>query len=159
MAELIVMTKKNYEDLQKELEYLVKVKRPEIIERIAEARGHGDLSENAEYDAAREEQRSNEGKIAEIEYKLKNADIREEVTDSSYVNLGSVVTVFDEDLGEEEVYTITTGADADVMNNKISIVSPAGAALLNKKVGDKVTVKCPDGSSYCLIVKAIEVAH
>ena len=77
MADLIVMTKKNYEDLKKELDYLVKVKRPEIIERIAEARSHGDLSENAEYDAAREEQRSNEGKIAEIEYKIKNADIRE----------------------------------------------------------------------------------
>ena len=66
----IVMTKKNYESLKQELEYLVKVKRPEIIERIAEARSHGDLSENAEYDAAREEQRSNEGKIAEIEYKI-----------------------------------------------------------------------------------------
>ena len=63
----IVMTKRNYESLKQELEYLVKVKRPEIIERIAEARSHGDLSENAEYDAAREEQRSNEGKIAEIE--------------------------------------------------------------------------------------------
>lgn len=66
MAELIVMTQKNYDDLKKELDYLVKTKRPEIIERIAEARSHGDLSENAEYDAAREEQRSNEGKIAEI---------------------------------------------------------------------------------------------
>ena len=82
MAELIVMTQKNYDDLKKELDYLVKVKRHEIIERIAEARSHGDLSENAEYDAAREEQRSNEGKIAEIEYKLKNADIREEETDN-----------------------------------------------------------------------------
>ena len=93
MADLIVMTKKNYEDLKKELDYLVKVKRPEIIERIAEARSHGDLSENAEYDAAREEQRSNEGKIAEIEYKIKNADIREENKDTSYIHLGSVVTV------------------------------------------------------------------
>ncbi|MCH5147063.1 MAG: transcription elongation factor GreA [Clostridiales bacterium] len=156
MAELIVMTKKNYEDLKKELEYLVKVKRPEIIERIAEARSHGDLSENAEYDAAREEQRSNEGKIAEIEYKIKNADIREEVTDTSYVHLGSVVTVYDEDLGEEEVYTITSVTEVDVMTGKISVESPMGAALLRKKVGDKAEVKCPDGSTYTLKITAIK---
>ena len=85
MAEQFVMTQKNYDDLKKELEYLVKVKRPEIIERIAEARSHGDLSENAEYDAAREEQRSNEGKIAELEYTIKNAEVTAEVTDTSYV--------------------------------------------------------------------------
>ena len=115
MADLIVMTQKNYDDLKKELDYLVKTKRPEIIERIAEARSHGDLSENAEYDAAREEQRSNEGKIAEIEYKLKNADIRKEVTDTSYVHLGSVVTVYDEDLEEEQTYSITSVTEVDVM--------------------------------------------
>ena len=156
MAELIVMTKKNYEDLKKELDYLVKVKRPEIVERIAEARSHGDLSENAEYDAAREEQRSNEGKIAEIEYKIKNADIREEVADTSYVHLGSVVTVFDEELGEEEVYTVTSVTEVDVMSGKISVESPMGAALLKKKVGDKTEVKCPDGSTYTLKIIAIK---
>lgn len=159
MEERIVMTKKNYEDLQKELDYLVKVKRPEIRQRVGEAKGHGDLSENAEYHAARDEYSAIEGKIEEIELKLKNADIRETSTNTSYIDLGSVVTVFDEDLGEEEVYTITTVADADVMTNKISIVSPAGSALLNKKVGDKVAVKCPDGSTYYLTVKAIGVAR
>ena len=154
MAEQIVMTQKNLDDLKKELDYLVKVKRPEIIERIAEARSHGDLSENAEYDAAREEQRSNEGKIAEIEYKIKNADVREEVSDNSYVHLGSVVTVYDEDMEEEQVYTITSVTEVDVMAGKISVESPVGAALLRKKKGDKVEVKCPDGSSYILkIVK------
>ncbi len=156
MSELIVMTKKNYEDLKKELEYLVKVKRPEIIERIAEARSHGDLSENAEYDAAREEQRSNEGKIAEIEYKIKNADVREEVADNSYVHLGSVVTVYDEDLGEEAVYTITSVTEVDVMNGKISVESPVGAALLRKKAGDRAEVKCPDGTSYTLVIRSIK---
>lgn len=155
MTERIVMTQKNYEDLQKELDYLVKIKRPEIIERIAEARSHGDLSENAEYDAAREEQRSNEGKIAEIEYKIKNADIREEVADTSYVHLGSRVTVFDEDLAEEEVYTITSVTEVDVINNKVSVESPVGAALLKKKVGDSAEVKCPDGSTYTLKIIAI----
>ena len=144
------MTQKNYDDLKKELDYLVKTKRPEIIERIAEARSHGDLSENAEYDAAREEQRSNEGKIAEIEYKLKNADIRKEVTDTSYVHLGSVVTVYDEDLEEEQTYSITSVTEVDVMAGKISVESPVGAALLRKKVGETVTVKCPDGTDYSL---------
>lgn len=155
MAELIVMTQKNYDDLKKELDYLVKVKRPEIIERIAEARSHGDLSENAEYDAAREEQRSNEGKIAEIEYKIKNADIRSEVTDNSYVHLNSVVTVYDDDMDEEATYTVTSVTDVDVMSGKISVESPVGAALLRKRVGDVVPVKCPDGSEYTLKILKI----
>ena len=155
MAELIVMTQKNYDDLKKELDYLVKVKRPEIIERIAEARSHGDLSENAENDAAREEQRSNEGKIAELEYKIKNADIREENKDTSYVHLGSVVTVYDEDMEEEQTYTITSVTEVDVMAGKISVDSPVGAALLRKKVGEKITVKCPDGTDYVLKILTI----
>jgi transcription elongation factor GreA len=156
MADQFVMTQKNYEDLKKELDYLVKVKRPEIIERIAEARSHGDLSENAEYDAAREEQRSNEGKIAEIEYQIKNADIRQEITDNTYVHLNSVVTVYDEDMEEEAVYTISSVTDVDVMNNKISVESPVGAALLRKRVGDRVNVACPDGTSYVLKIVAIK---
>ena len=150
------MTQKNLDDLKKELDHLVKVKRHEIIERIAEARSHGDLSENAEYDAAREEQRSNEGKIAELEYKIKNADVREEDTDNSYVHLNSVVTVFDEDMEEEAVYTITSVTEVDVMAGKISIDSPVGEALMRKHVGDKVTVSCPDGSSYTL--KVVKIA-
>ena len=155
MSEKFVMTQKNLDDLKKELDYLVKVKRHEIIERIAEARSHGDLSENAEYDAAREEQRSNEGKIAELEYKIKNADVREEDTDNSYVHLNSVVTVYDEDMEEEEVYTITSVTEVDVMAGKISIDSPVGEALMIKHVGDKVTVSCPDGSSYTLKILKI----
>ena len=156
MTELIEMTKKNYEDLKKELDYLVKVRRPQIIESIGEARSHGDLSENAEYDAAREEQRSNESKIAEIEYKIKYAKIIEENNDTSYVHLGSVVTVVDEEMGEEEVYTLTSVTDVDVVSNKISVESPVGMALLKKKVGDSAEVKCPDGSTYTLKVKAIK---
>ena len=155
MAEQFVMTQKNYDDLKKELEYLVKVKRPEIIERIAEARSHGDLSENPEYNAAREEQRSNEGKIAELEYTIKNAEVTAEVTDTSYVHLNSVVTVYDDDMEEEAVYTITSVTDVDVMHGKISIDSPVGAALLKKKVGDKVKVSCPDGTSYTLKILKI----
>ncbi len=151
-----VMTKKNYDDLVAELENLVKVKRPEIIERIAEARSHGDLSENAEYDAAREEQRSNEGKIAELEYQIKNAVIQEDILDNSYVHLESVVTVLDEEFGETEVYTITSVTDVDVMNNKISSESPVGSALMRRKKGEEVTVNCPDGSSYKLKIVDIK---
>ena len=151
-----VMTKKNYDDLVAELENLVKVKRPEIIERIAEARSHGDLSENAEYDAAREEQRSNEGKIAELEYQIKNAVIQEDILDNSFVHLESVVTVLDEEFGETEVYTITSVTDVDVMNNKISSESPVGSALMRRKKGEEVTVNCPDGSSYKLKIVDIK---
>jgi transcription elongation factor GreA len=104
------------------------------------------LSENAEYDAAREEQRSNEGKIAELEYQIKNAVIQEEITDNTYVHLDSVVTVYDEEFGEEMTYTITSVTDVDVMNNKISSESPVGAALMKRKKGDTVTVASPDGS-------------
>ena len=136
MAERFVMTQKNYEDLKKELDYLVKVKRPEIIERIAEAR-------------------SNEGKIAEIEFQIKNADVREEEKDKSYVHLNSVVTVYDEDMEEESVYTISSVTDVDVMHGKISIESPMGAALLKKRKGDKVVVSCPDGTSYTLKILKI----
>jgi transcription elongation factor GreA len=147
-----VMTQKNLDDLKNELKYLVTVKRQEIIERIAEARSHGDLSENAEYDAAREEQRSNEGKIAELEYQIKYAVVQEEIVDNSYVHLDSVVTVLDEEFDEESVYTITSVTDVDVMNNKISSESPVGAALMKKKIGDEVTVSCPDGDYKLKII-------
>jgi transcription elongation factor GreA len=156
MADLqFVMTQKNHDDLVKELDYLVKIKRPEIIERIAEARSHGDLSENAEYDAAREEQRSNEGKIAELEYQIKNAVIQEEIVDNSFVHLDSVVTVLDEEFNEEQTYTISSVTDVDVMNNKISSESPVGAALMRRKIGDEVSVACPNGS-YKLKIVAIK---
>jgi transcription elongation factor GreA len=156
MADLqFVMTQKNYDDLVKELDYLVKTKRPEIIERIAEARSHGDLSENAEYDAAREEQRSNEGKIAELEYQIKNAVIQEEIVDNSFVHLDSVVTVLDEEFNEEQTYTISSVTDVDVMNNKISSESPVGSALMRRKIGDEVIVSCPNGD-YKLKIVAIK---
>lgn len=151
-----IMTKKNYEDLKAELEYLVKIKRPEIIERIAEARSHGDLSENAEYDAAREEQRSNEGKIVEIEYQIKNAVIQEVQADNSTVHLGSVVTVYDSDMDEEETYTLTSVTDVDVMAGKISIESPVGSALMGKKQGQSVVIRCANGSTYTLEIKEIK---
>ncbi len=156
MDEHIVMTQQNYDDLVEERDYLIRVKRPEIIERIQEARSHGDLSENAEYDAAREEQRSNEAKIEELEYRIKNADVRDIDTSTSYVHLNSKVTVLELDTNEEEKYTITSITEVDAMAGKISVESPLGSAILRKKVGDKVTVPCPDGASYEVKILKIE---
>ena len=154
MAEQFIMTKKGYEEAVARLKYLQTEKRPEIVERIAEARSHGDLSENAEYDAARNEQAANELEITELDYKIKNAVILEENTDTSFVHIGSKVKVYDEDLDEEETYEITGTTEANPMENKISNESPVGSALLKHKVGEVVKVLAPDGE-YKLTIKAI----
>ncbi len=149
------MSQQGYDEAVKELEYLQKVKRAEIVQRIAEARSHGDLSENAEYDAARNEQASNERAIEELEYKVKNARIVEESADNSAVHFGSRVTVHDVDFNEDVVYTIMGTTEADPMENIISNESPVGAALIGKKVGDTVTVQAPNGE-YQLRILRIE---
>ena len=149
-----IMTKKGYNEAVEKLKYLQTVKRQEIVERIAEARSHGDLSENAEYDAARNEQAANEGEIVDLDYKIKNAVILEENNDNSTVHIGSKVRVYDEDLDEEDVYELTGTTEANAMENKISNESPVGAALLKHKVGDVVKVVAPDGE-YKLQIKEI----
>ena len=153
MADKFYMTQEGYEAAKKELDYLTKVKRAEIVERIQEARSHGDLSENAEYDAARNEQAANEGEIIELDYKLKNAVIIEETEDTSVVHIGSTVTVYDDDLEEEATYTIMGTTEADAMKNVISNESPVGKALLNTKKGAVVTISAPDGAYTMKIVK------
>src|SRR5699024_9035153 len=124
MADQFYMTQEGYEAAKKQLEYLQTVKRAEIVERIAEARSHGDLSENAEYDAARNEQAANEGEIAELDYKVKNAVIIEETDDNSVVHIGSAVTVYDEEMEEEVTYTIMGTTEVDAMRNIVSNESP-----------------------------------
>ena len=153
MAEKFLMTKEGLEAAKKQLDYLTTVKRAEIVERIQEARSHGDLSENAEYDAARNEQATNEGEIAELEYKIRNAQIIEENDDNSRVHVGSVVTVFDKGDNEEIVYTIMGTTEADPMKGIISNESPVGVALLHHKKGETVTVKAPDGEYQLEIIK------
>ena len=140
-----IMTQKGYDEAVERLKYLQTVKRVEIVERISEARSHGDLSENAEYDAARNEQAANEGEIVELDYKIKNAKIIEETDDTSSVHIGSKVTVYDFDLEETEVYEITGTTESNAMENKISNESPVGKALLKHQVGDVVSVVSPDG--------------
>ena len=149
-----IMTQKGYDEALERLRYLQTEKRQEIVERISEARSHGDLSENAEYDAARNEQAANEGEIAELDYKIKNAVITDVSTDTSFVHIGSKVKVYDEDMDEEDVYEITGTMEAKPMENKISNESPVGAALLKRKVGDVVKVVAPDGE-YKLVIKEI----
>ena len=152
--QIFEMTQKGYDEAKERLLYLQTVKRQEIVERISEARSHGDLSENAEYDAARNEQAANEGEIAELDYKIKNAVIITVSSDTSFVHIGSKVTVYDEEMDEEETYEITGSTEANAMENKISNESPVGAALLKRKVGDKVKVVAPEGEYY-LIIKQI----
>ena len=155
MSEVFYMTRKGYNEAVARLKYLQTQKRQEIVERIAEARSHGDLSENAEYDAARNEQAANEGEIVELDYKIKNAKIVEESGDKSIVHIGSKVKVYDIDMEEYDVYEITGTTEANAMENKISNESPVGKALLGQKVGAVVTVQAPEGA-YELKIESID---
>ena len=150
-----VMSQKGYDEAVEKLVYLQTVKRQEIVERIAEARSHGDLSENAEYEAARNEQATNELEIAELDYKIKNAVILEENNDKTSVHIGSKIKVYDLDMDEEEIYEITGSTEADAMHNKISNESPVGKALLKHKVGDTVTVVAPHAEYQLKIMEIL----
>ena len=156
--EKVYMSRAGYESAKAHLKYLQTTKRDEIVQRIAEARGHGDLSENAEYDAARNEQAANEGEIVELEYKLKNREIYAKPSSVDFVTFGTKVTVYDEDFDEEEVYEITGTLEADADEGKISNESPVGAALIGSKVTDKVTITLDNGNEFELVVKKIEIA-
>ncbi len=146
MAEQFSMTKKGYDEAVARLKYLQTEKRQEVVARIQEARSHGDLSENAEYDAARNEQAAVEGEIAELDYKVKNAVIIEENKDDSYVHIGCFVKVYDSMFEEECEYEITGSMESDPALGKISNESPVGSALMRKAVGDVVEVTAPDGT-------------
>ena len=148
----ILLTAKGYADLEEELNELRTTKREENIQAIKEARSHGDLSENSEYDAARDEQAKIEARIQELEYKLEHATIID-ATDKSSVNVGCVVTILYVDDEEEETYSIVGSLEADPFENKISNESPIGAALIGKKVGDVIDVDGPNGSYKVKITK------
>ncbi|HIC96230.1 TPA: transcription elongation factor GreA [Candidatus Bipolaricaulota bacterium] len=140
------LTREGYEQLRAELEYLEKVRRPEVISRIKRARELGDLSENAEYIAAKEEQALIEGRIAEIERQLRAARIIEpERAPSERVRLGSRVRLLELRSGREVEYTLVTPAEAAPAEGKVSLASPLGQALLERRVGEEVEVKAPAG--------------
>lgn len=146
MAKETQLTAEGLKKLQDELEYLVTVKRPEITERLKEARAQGDLSENAEYEQAREDQSFNEGRIQELEQMLKHAVVVEDnAANKDVVNFGATVILEDMEFGEEEEYTIVGTAEADSFAGKISNDSPVGAAILGQKAGTVVEVNTPAG--------------
>ena len=145
MAEEVILTKEGKEELEKRLEYLKVTKRAEITERIKTAREFGDLSENAEYDAAKNEQAMIEGEIDEIEQKLKYAVIIKEGSKKGTISLGSKVDFTDDETGELLTYEIVGTPEADVELGRISNESPIGNALLGRKAGDTVNVVAPAG--------------
>ncbi len=147
------LTREGYQKLQEELEFLRKEKREEIAQRLHEAMEGGELIENAEYEAAKNEQAFVEGRIKELEILLATARVIDEVPPASgVVQVGSKVTIQEEGM-EPEVYTIVGAAEANPANGKISNESPLGKALLNRKVGDRVQVDAPAGSFIVQILK------
>ncbi|WP_346909369.1 transcription elongation factor GreA [uncultured Roseibium sp.] len=151
--EKVPMTSAGYAMLEQELKQRMSVERPRIVDAIAEARAHGDLSENAEYHAAKEAQSHNEGRITELEDKLSRAEVID-VTKLSgdVVKFGATVSLIDEDTEEEKKYMIVGDVESDVKQNKISISSPIARALIGKTVGDSVEVSAPGGSHSYEIV-------
>ena len=142
----VILTREGYEKLEKELDYYVSVRRNEISEQIAIARGFGDLSENAEYDEAKNEQSRIEAKIVEMENTLRNCIVVEDdEVSTDVVGVGNTVKVMNEFLKKEQVITIVGANETDPINLKISSESPIGAALLGKKVGETVSVEVPVG--------------
>ncbi|WP_066686703.1 transcription elongation factor GreA [Christensenella intestinihominis] len=142
----VVLTHQGVKELEQKLEYLKTVRRLEIAEEIKTARAFGDLSENAEYDEAKNEQAKIEGEIVMLESMLRNATVvDQEDVDVQRVNVGTTVKVLDKEYDEEIEYKIVGSAEADLSTNKISNESPVGRALLGKKVGNLVKVETPGG--------------
>ena len=145
-AKKVVMTYEGLKKLEDELQDLKVVRRKEIAEKIKEAREQGDLSENAEYDAAKDEQRDIEARIEQIEKILKNAEVvLEEEIDLDKINIGCNVRVLDLEYNEEEEYKLVGSSEASSLQNKISNESPIGRALIGARIGDVVTVEAPAG--------------
>ena len=150
--EKVPMTGEGYASLDEELRRLKTQERPAVIAAISEARSHGDLSENAEYHAAKERQGWIEGRIAEIEDKIARAQVIDvSKLDGSQIKFGATVTVIDEDTEEEGRYQVVGEHEADVKSGKISLSSPLSRAMIGKEVGDVVEVNTPGG------VKAYEI--
>ena len=148
----IFLTKEGYEEIKNELDYLINVARPENITAIKEARALGDLSENADYDAARDQQAKVEARIKELEYMLENAKIIQKES-GHIVGLGSTVTISYVDDDDTEVYSIVGSMEADPFENKISNESPLGKAIIGKKQGEEIEVASPTGSYKIKIEK------
>ncbi len=144
--DVVEMTQEGYDKLNNELKQLRSEERYKIAQRIEEARSFGDLSENAEYAAAKDDQAKLEGKIQSLEYQLSRAKIIDAADiDNSHVSVGTIVTIMDITHNKKFVYSIVSSEESDPAKGLISSVSPVGRALMNKKVGDEVSVKVPVG--------------
>ena len=141
LDEKFYVTEEGLKELKEEYENLVHVVRNEVIEDLKAARAQGDLSENADYDAARDKQAQVEARIKELEHMIRNAEVISENRGTSYVRLGSTVTVEPMDTHEKITFTIVGTVEADPLNGKVSIATPLAEALLEKKVGTVVTVE------------------
>ncbi len=152
--EKIPMTAEGYAVLEQELRHRQQVERPRIIQQITDARSHGDLSENAEYHAAKEQQSHNEGRIAELEDKLARAEVIDvSKLSGDTVKFGATVTLIDEDTEEKKVWQIVGEPEANAKVGKISITSPLARALVGKKKGASVEVVTPGGARAYEVVK------
>lgn len=140
-----ILTYDGIKELEEELRILKGEKRKEIAEKIKEARSQGDLSENAEYDAAKDEQAKIEARIMNIEKMLRNAEVIDEENDTDTVNLGSKVTLYDEEFEEEITYHIVGSAESNPEKNRISNESPLGMGLIGNRAGDNVEIEAPAG--------------
>lgn len=143
--EKIPMTRAGFTALDEELKVLKSVERPAVIRAISEAREHGDLSENAEYHAAREKQSFIEGRVKELEAILSLAEVIDPTKLSGSIKFGATVTLADEESGEEKTYQIVGETEANIENNMLNIRSPLARALIGKEEGDSVEVKTPGG--------------
>ncbi len=148
-GEKLYLTKEGLEKLKEELKEITEVKRPEVIQKIKEAREMGDISENSMYDSARDEQSFIEGRISELEEIIKNAVVT--MAQKGEIAIGSKVTVHID--GEEQIFHIVGAPEADPMNKKISHESPLGIALIGKKIGEKIDVEAPIGKLTYTILK------
>lgn len=154
MAKQIVVTESSFQKLKDELDYLKNVKRKEAAENVGIARSFGDLSENSEYDEAKNEQAKIEAQIAELEENIAHAKvIADHEIQTDVVNVGVTVTIYDMDFDEEFAYTIVSSREVDPLNNMISDQSPIGRVLIGTKVGDVVSVEVPDGIAKFKVMK------
>jgi transcription elongation factor GreA len=152
--EKIPMTASGYSALEAELRHRQQVERPRIIQQITEARGHGDLSENAEYHAAKETQSLNEGRIAELEDKISRAEVIDvSKLSGDTITFGATVTLVDEDTDEKKAWQIVGETEADAKAGRISITSPLARALIGKKKGASVEVNTPKGAKAYEVLK------
>ena len=152
----VPVTQKGYEALKKELENLKRVERPQNIKAIEEARAHGDLSENAEFHAAKDRQGFIEGRIGELEFKIANADvIRPDNIPRDRAVFGSSVLLENIDTGEEVEYQLVGPDESDIAEGRISISSPLGKAILGKKPGDELTLEVPGGKRIYELVEIL----